>query len=311
MSTTPIPGTPPVSTSSAADHLWIPEPEPDHPIEQSTSTSRSAQLLRDRLYVGNLGSVVDEYALLQVFSKYGKVSKLDFLFHKSGPNKGKPRGYAFIEFANETDAGKALENTNGKPLRGRKLVVTFAHQAPLVNPGNTAAYGGRTKRADNTPTTLSLVKSTGVGRSEMSATLLVDRISTSLQASASSKTSSKIAMMEAKLRQMESSSPFTEKPSLPPKPVSTAESQFPKRSASRRPILPLTAAQFRPPEIKHLATHKHQEQRAIQSESDNAGREIPAVSAPRDQTEPSDMTNPPASRKQGIPGVKIVKSRPK
>jgi len=71
------------------------------------------------------------------------------------------------------DASKALENTNGKPLRGRKLVVTFAHQAPLVNAGSTAAYGGRTKRADNLPTNLSLVKSTGVGRSEASVGFLV------------------------------------------------------------------------------------------------------------------------------------------
>lgn len=67
------------------------------------------------------------------------------------------------------DASKALENTNGKPLRGRKLVVTFAHQAPLVN----AAYGGRTKGADYHPTNLSLVKSTGVGRSEASVGCLV------------------------------------------------------------------------------------------------------------------------------------------
>jgi hypothetical protein len=26
---------------------------------------------------------------------------MDFLFHKSGTNKGKPRGYAFVEFMNE------------------------------------------------------------------------------------------------------------------------------------------------------------------------------------------------------------------
>lgn len=38
------------------------------------------------------------YSLLQIFSKFGKVTKLDFLFHKSGALKGKPRGYAFIEY---------------------------------------------------------------------------------------------------------------------------------------------------------------------------------------------------------------------
>lgn len=65
MNTTPVPGTPSASTPSAAasasDHLWIPEPVPDEqPIEQGTSSSRSAQLLTDRLYVGNLGTVVNE-----------------------------------------------------------------------------------------------------------------------------------------------------------------------------------------------------------------------------------------------------------
>jgi hypothetical protein len=41
------------------------------------------------------------YSLIQIFSKFGKVSKLDFLFHKTGPLKGKPRGYAFVQYANQ------------------------------------------------------------------------------------------------------------------------------------------------------------------------------------------------------------------
>lgn len=40
----------------------------------------------------------NRYSLLQIFSKFGKVTKLDFLFHKAGALKGKPRGYAFIEY---------------------------------------------------------------------------------------------------------------------------------------------------------------------------------------------------------------------
>lgn len=36
---------------------------------------------------------------MTVASKHGKVAKLDFLFHKTGPQKGKPRGYAFVEYA--------------------------------------------------------------------------------------------------------------------------------------------------------------------------------------------------------------------
>ena len=59
----------------------------------------------DRLFVGNLSPTVDEYTLIQVFSKYGKITKLDFMFHKSGVLKGKPRGYAFIEFSNKDVSG--------------------------------------------------------------------------------------------------------------------------------------------------------------------------------------------------------------
>ena len=39
------------------------------------------------------------YALLRIFAKYGRVKNLDFLFHKVGPSKGKPRGFAFIEYS--------------------------------------------------------------------------------------------------------------------------------------------------------------------------------------------------------------------
>lgn len=35
---------------------------------------------------------------MQVCSKAGKIAKLDYLFHKSGPLRGKPRGYAFVEY---------------------------------------------------------------------------------------------------------------------------------------------------------------------------------------------------------------------
>ncbi|OBZ78290.1 putative RNA-binding protein 18 [Grifola frondosa] len=127
------------STSLANEHLSY--PSASAPAAQTPPASTKPRpLLQDRLYVGNLHPSVDEYTLLQVFSKFGKVSKLDFLFHKSGPMKGKPRGYAFVEFASKDDADKALTHANDKLLRGRKLVVTYAHQAPstkLVQAVNT------------------------------------------------------------------------------------------------------------------------------------------------------------------------------
>jgi hypothetical protein len=119
--------TSPAAISSASMSLSSnvnPESLLSYPVASSSkepalpTPPQARQLLKDRLYVGNLAPTVDEcairavypmhltylmfrYTLLQVFSKYGRVSKLDFLFHKSGPHKGKPRGYAFVEYSDE------------------------------------------------------------------------------------------------------------------------------------------------------------------------------------------------------------------
>jgi RNA recognition motif-containing protein len=67
----------------------------------ASASSSSAAGKPDRLYVGNLSPSVDEYTLIQVFQKYGRITKLDFMFHKTGVLKGKPRGYAFVEFSSK------------------------------------------------------------------------------------------------------------------------------------------------------------------------------------------------------------------
>ena len=65
---------------------------------------------------------------MQICSKYGKISKLDYLFHKSGPQKGKPRGYAFIEYSTKEESLKAMNTLHDKVLRGRKLIVSLASE---------------------------------------------------------------------------------------------------------------------------------------------------------------------------------------
>ncbi|BEJ13680.1 hypothetical protein CspHIS471_0308540 [Cutaneotrichosporon sp. HIS471] len=108
----------------------------------------------DRLFVGNLAPSVDEYTLVQVFSKYGKISKLDLMMHHSGPQKGKPRGYAFVEYESKDDAVKALVKLHDRLLRGRKLVVTYANAAP-IDDGQPQPFKRRTEIK---PTSLSLLK---------------------------------------------------------------------------------------------------------------------------------------------------------
>ncbi|TFK37034.1 hypothetical protein BDQ12DRAFT_685713 [Crucibulum laeve] len=211
-----LPGPNQPSTSSLSDHLSYPTHEDEAIVDQLEQPEQPRQLLKDRLYIGNLHPSVDEYSLLKIFSKFGKVSKLDFLFHKTGLLKGKPRGYAFIEYGNKDDARKALMLAHDKLLRGRKLVVTYAHQAPLDSSGAPSPYGAPGKHRKGMmetgrPTTLSMLK-TGMG-------------------SRRDGTQDKIARMEAKLRQMESTNPKPAPPrsdaSSPSTPVTSQLSTLP------------------------------------------------------------------------------------
>lgn len=104
---------------------------------------------------------------MQVCSKVGKIAKLDYLFHKSGPLRGKPRGYAFVEYATvavssppvrvpeqakqmptrdrvvldpQQEAQRAVTELDQKLVRGRKMsVTTAAEQARRVPPPNPAS----------------------------------------------------------------------------------------------------------------------------------------------------------------------------
>lgn len=38
------------------------------------------------------------YHLVKLLEKFGNVKQFDFLFHKSGPLEGQPRGYCFVNF---------------------------------------------------------------------------------------------------------------------------------------------------------------------------------------------------------------------
>ncbi|CAB1352106.1 unnamed protein product, partial [Coregonus sp. 'balchen'] len=55
------------------------------------------------------------------------VKLFDFLFHKSGPMEGQPRGYCFVNFHTKEEAGRVIHCLNGKLALSKKLVVHWAH----------------------------------------------------------------------------------------------------------------------------------------------------------------------------------------
>ena len=158
------------TSETLSEHLSYPTLiEPAAPVASSSTVVPTRPLLKDRLYVGNLHPSVDEYVLrssasdscraessimtstvrytlLQAFSKFGKISKLDFLFHKSGPLKGKPRGYAFVEYSSR-DVRPCLHYPEsradpGKPFAWHRIHIRrhgVSHTHVQSNPGPAAA----------------------------------------------------------------------------------------------------------------------------------------------------------------------------
>ncbi|XP_006823947.1 putative RNA-binding protein 18 [Saccoglossus kowalevskii] len=95
-----------------------------------------------RLWIGNLDPRITEYQLLQILKRYGDVKEFDFLFHKSGPNVGKPRGYSFVNYSTKEEAEKAMKNLDGKLALSKKLSVCWAQP----HNKNRADYGKSSKQ---------------------------------------------------------------------------------------------------------------------------------------------------------------------
>lgn len=96
-------------------------------VENASIISESGAHEGNRLWIGNIDPKITEYHLVKLLEKFGKVKQFDFLFHKSGPLEGQPRGYCFVNFSTREEAERAIERLNGKLALSKKLVVRWAH----------------------------------------------------------------------------------------------------------------------------------------------------------------------------------------
>lgn len=90
---------------------------------------------QNKIYVGNFPYSVDEAQLRALFSSYGDISDLALIMDRE---TGRSKGFAFITFATQQAAEKALEQ-DGKELAGRKLRVNIAQERE----GKGGGGGGR------------------------------------------------------------------------------------------------------------------------------------------------------------------------
>ena len=76
-----------------------------------------------KLYVGNLPYSVDQSALEQAFAPFGTVESAVVINDR---DTGRSKGFGFVEFANDDEAQKAIDEMNGKSLDNRQLTVNEA-----------------------------------------------------------------------------------------------------------------------------------------------------------------------------------------
>ncbi|KAL9541779.1 hypothetical protein MBANPS3_008934 [Mucor bainieri] len=115
------------------------------------NTTKSANT--KRLYIGNLDENINEYAIIQLFKPFGKITFIEVMVHWTGEKKGRPRGYCFLEYETKEQALAAISKLHGKPIKGKSLVVSFAHMTPEQDEAKKRGPASQHK-----PTTLSLLK---------------------------------------------------------------------------------------------------------------------------------------------------------
>lgn len=96
-------------------------------------------MAQNKLYVGNFPFSVDESQLREVFEQYGEIEDLAMIKDR---DTGRPKGFAFITFASQAAAEKALEQ-DGKDMGGRPLRVNVAQERPARGGRGGGGGGGR------------------------------------------------------------------------------------------------------------------------------------------------------------------------
>ena len=75
------------------------------------------------IFVGNLSFGATEDTVRALFETHGTVDRVNICTDR---DSGQPRGFGFVEMANDSEAEKAISAVNGKELDGRALNVNEA-----------------------------------------------------------------------------------------------------------------------------------------------------------------------------------------
>jgi len=89
------------------------------------------------IYVGNLSYDVTDEDLKQAFEVFGNVASAKVV---KDAYSGRSRGFGFVEMSDDTEGQSAINDLNGKELKGRALKVSEARSR---SDGRRGGGGGR------------------------------------------------------------------------------------------------------------------------------------------------------------------------
>ena len=90
------------------------------------------------VYVGNLGFGVTEQTVRALFEVYGTVERVHIVTDRE---TGQPKGFAFVEMANDAEAEKAIAAVNGQDAGGKTLAVSEARPKKMASSRPTQSRG--------------------------------------------------------------------------------------------------------------------------------------------------------------------------
>jgi RNA recognition motif-containing protein len=91
------------------------------------------------IFVGNLSYQTTQDELQAAFSAYGTVERVSIVTDR---DSGQPRGFAFVEMTDGTEAQNAISQLNGTEMHGRALNVNEARPKPSGGGGFGGSRGG-------------------------------------------------------------------------------------------------------------------------------------------------------------------------
>jgi cold-inducible RNA-binding protein len=91
--------------------------------------------MAQKVFVGGIAFATTDEGLRDLFAQSGTVVSASVV---TDPMSGRSRGFGFVEMATAEEAQKAVTDTNGRELDGRRLNVEIAK--PKTNSGG---FGGQ------------------------------------------------------------------------------------------------------------------------------------------------------------------------